>query len=66
MRRSNWKLKVLIVDAMALGITAAILAAIFVENVYAPAKGMAFVVALFGVAMLVTFIGVKVFKIGRD
>lgn len=66
MRRSNWKLKVLIVIAMALGFMAAILAAIFVENVYAPAKGLAFVTALFGISILVTFIGVKVFKIGRD
>lgn len=66
MRRSNWKLKVLIVIAFIAGIAAAGAVALLLPQQYELYRGLLSFGALAAVTLIITFVGVKVFGIGRD
>lgn len=63
MRRSNWKTKLVVVIAFILSIVAGVAAAVFTPDVWKDLVGF----GTFAVVLIVlVFILVKVFHIGRD
>lgn len=63
MRRSNWKTKLVVVIAFILSIVAGVAAAVFTPDVW---KGLVGFGTFAVVLIVLVFILVKVFHIGRD
>ena len=66
MRRSNWKVKVLIVIAFVLGISAAIAVAVFLPEKYELYRGLLSFGSLAVVSLISAFILAKIFRIGEE
>lgn len=66
MRKSNWKIKLLIILAVLVGIAAALAAALIVYAKYPNATGLTFFGTLALAAGGVIVLGVKIFHIGED
>ena len=65
MRDNGWKVKVLFVVAVIVGVLLAFLAVSFLPDAYVKFKGLVFFITLALVAVLIIILGVKVFKIGQ-
>ena len=66
MRKSNWKIKVLIFAGFILGVIAAIAVAVILPEQYDIYRGLLAFGALAAVSSAVVFIGIKVFRIGEN
>lgn len=66
MRRSNWKLMILIAIAFIAGIAAAGAVALFLPQQYDLYRGLLAFGSLAAVTLVIVFIGVKILGFGRD
>lgn len=65
MRDNGWKVKVLFVVAVIVGVLAAIGAVALLPDAYVKFRGLLFFLTLALTAVIVIVVGVKVFKIGQ-